>query len=71
VDQHHWLAGAVIFVVDLDVGGILPADGDLGHELSFLGWAWLRHGKAPGGAALIQWSGLQFWAGERPRAAWG
>jgi hypothetical protein len=35
VDQHHRPAGAVVLVVDLDVAGVLPADGDLGHELSF------------------------------------
>src|SRR5262249_51077746 len=32
VDQHHRLAGAVVLVMDLDVAGIFPADGDLGHQ---------------------------------------
>jgi hypothetical protein len=31
VDQHGGLAGAVIFVVDLDAGVVLLADGDCGH----------------------------------------
>jgi hypothetical protein len=35
VDQHHRLAGAVILVVDLDVGAVFLADGDCGHERSF------------------------------------
>ena len=28
VDQHDRLAGAVVLVVDLDIGRVLPADGD-------------------------------------------
>ena len=35
VDQHHGLSGAVVLVVDLDVGGVLPGDGDYGHGASF------------------------------------
>jgi hypothetical protein len=35
VDQHHGLAGAMVLVVDVDAGVVLPADGDLGHEASF------------------------------------
>jgi hypothetical protein len=31
VDQHDRLAGAMIFVVELDAGGVLLADGDCGH----------------------------------------
>jgi DNA-binding CsgD family transcriptional regulator len=31
VDQHDGLAGAVILVIDLDVGVVLLADGDCGH----------------------------------------
>src|SRR5215471_6845935 len=51
VDQHHRLAGAVIFVVDIDVAGILPANGDLGHEASFqnedLAWSSVRYACLP------------------------
>jgi len=28
LDQHHGLARAMVLVVDLDVGRVLPADGD-------------------------------------------
>jgi len=34
VDQHDGLAGAMVFIVDFDVGGVLPADGDFGHGVS-------------------------------------
>jgi hypothetical protein len=54
VDQHHRLAGAVILVVDLDVGAVFPADGDCGHETSFP-WTATRRPQAadqePGGFA--------------------
>ena len=36
VDQHDRLPGAVVFVVDLDVFAVLPADSDLSHCLAFL-----------------------------------
>jgi hypothetical protein len=35
VDQHDGLAGAVVLVVDLDVGVVLLADADCGHGASF------------------------------------
>src|SRR5712691_10359602 len=46
VDQHDGLAGAVILVVDLDVGAVLLADGDCGHGASFCWRGW----PAPAGA---------------------
>ena len=36
MDQDDRLAGAVVLVVDLDVGGVFPADGNCGHGTSFL-----------------------------------
>jgi hypothetical protein len=34
VDQDHGLARAVVFVVDLDVGGVFPVDGNRGHGVA-------------------------------------
>ena len=48
MDQDDGLAGAVVLVVDLDVGVVFLADGDCGHGASFRwrGWRRLR-GEAP------------------------
>ncbi len=48
VDQHDRLARAVVLVVDLDIGGVLPTDGDFGHERSFLSGSGLHPGDRPG-----------------------
>jgi hypothetical protein len=63
VNQHDRLAGAVVFVVDLDVLGVLPADGDLSHCLAFLlvrtvltGWSDLR--RRPRFRSLLPRSGV-------------
>ena len=36
MDQHHRLTGAMVLVVDLDIGGVLRADSDFGHQPSSL-----------------------------------
>ena len=36
MDQHDGLARAMVLIVNLDVGGVLPADCDFRHANSFL-----------------------------------
>jgi hypothetical protein len=31
VDEHDRLTAAVVLVVELDIGGVLASDGDIGH----------------------------------------
>src|SRR5580700_11262412 len=40
-DQHDGLAGAMVGVVDLDVGRVLLAYGNRGHGFPFRSWIWL------------------------------
>src|SRR5207253_3518754 len=36
VDEHHRRTRAVVLVVDLDVAGVLPTDGDVWHRILLL-----------------------------------
>ena len=44
MNQHHWLARAVVFVVDRDRGAVLGSDDDA------------RHGQTPGRRVVTSWT---------------
>src|SRR5215469_6170418 len=45
VDQDHRWTGAVVFVMQLDAGGVLLSDADVWHDASSYGLRWLPSGR--------------------------